>query len=513
MSASPAVTGPLDAFVHAAPEDTDAAYHRLVGALWQGGEVTGLALSAVPALIDCLAEAPAPQQGRLAVLLGLLAEAEYPDTDGPVTAAVRKGVDRFLGLLDAAGDDTALTGALLYLLGHFPGDRERILAATERLALDEEDRTRLDRALQTLDPADPDLGRAWPSPAQWRLNDTERAFDRSWIRDLTPEQVEATWQADTHSVYAYSGAKAYWEVAGGTPGTVDDTSPLRDTAGAPGTAPAESAGFGPHTAAFRCPDCGGALDFGADAVRCVDCSARYPVVHGVLDLSRRLDEGFGADEDATEDVLQNAAVMKGIGFHYEEALRPAFLRVMGSNWGGQVSPADEDEYLRSSVPDGGPVLDLAAGAGRWTAVLEAKVGAEELIALDLNLAMLTGLRERLPQVPTVRASALQLPFEDGSLAAVSCWNALQAMPDAGAAIAEVGRCLRPGGTFTLLTFRWSDDPVYRYFQGAHRFPGSPNGIELFDLDEVKKWLADAGLTVRQEEGPGTFVFITAERTG
>jgi hypothetical protein len=62
-----------------------------------------------------------------------------------------------------------------------------------------------------------------------------------------------------------------------------------------------------------------------------------------------------------------------------------------------------------------------------------------------------------------------------------------------------------------MTFRRSDDPVYRYFQSAHRFPQHQGGLQLFDRDEVGRWLADAGFTVREESGPGTFVFLTAVR--
>jgi ubiquinone/menaquinone biosynthesis C-methylase UbiE len=158
------------------------------------------------------------------------------------------------------------------------------------------------------------------------------------------------------------------------------------------------------------------------------------------------------------------------------------------------------------------VLDLAAGAGRWTEVLARAVGPERVIALDPSAPMVATLRARLPKVPAVMAGAADLPFGDASLGAVLCWNALQAFPaHAAAAIGEVGRCLRPGGTFTLLTFRMSDDPIYRYFQGQHRLPQHTNGLRLFELDQLHGWLADAGLRVREESGPGTFVFITAER--
>jgi ubiquinone/menaquinone biosynthesis C-methylase UbiE len=110
------------------------------------------------------------------------------------------------------------------------------------------------------------------------------------------------------------------------------------------------------------------------------------------------------------------------------------------------------------------------------------------------------------------ASASTLPFGDDTLGAVICWNALQAFPDdAPAAIAEVGRCLREGGTFTILTFRRPEDPVYKYFQSCHYFPQHGGGLQLIDIDELHSWIADAGLEIRDESGPGTFVFLTAEK--
>jgi hypothetical protein len=63
-----------------------------------------------------------------------------------------------------------------------------------------------------------------------------------------------------------------------------------------------------------------------------------------------------------------------------------------------------------------------------------------------------------------------------------------------------------------MTFKSSDDPINRYFVGSHRFPQHSAGLRLFDLGDIKQWLAAAGLTVREESGPGTFVFITAERS-
>ncbi|MGW1296313.1 methyltransferase domain-containing protein [Streptomyces sp. NPDC002533] len=506
VSTAPAADGLLDAVVRAAPDDVAAEFRTLVDALWSGGAAHADALDAVPALVAALAEADADRKGYVAVLLGLLAESEYPATDGPLTRAVRDHLGLYLELVRTPGIGKPLTLALLYLLAHFPGDRDRILAEAAGLDLEAEDLSRLDRALRTLDPHSPGLGRVWPAPSAWNLNADEQAFDQGWIAELTPEQLVASWENDTRTVLGCTGARAYWAVCNGDPRNLP-AAPVPERREV--TAPvADATLFAPHAAALRCPSCAGSLEPRDGFAHCGGCRARYPVAGGILDLT-----AAAADGEGDADFLEKLSRVPSMGLFYEAVARPAFLRVSGSDWGGAVSPEDEDRYIAENVrPVDGPVLDLGAGAGRWTATIAATVGAGRLIALDSALPMLNVLRGRLPEVPSVLASAAELPFEDASLGAVVCWNALQAFyADAGAAIAEVGRVLRPGGTFTLMTFRRSEDPVYRYFQSAHRFPQHQGGLQLFDIDDLRRWLAAAGLTVREESGPGTFVFLTAVR--
>ncbi|MFB7915521.1 methyltransferase domain-containing protein [Streptomyces sp. NPDC056061] len=496
-------------FVAAPHAERDTRFRALVDALWSDGRATDAALPAVPALVRALADSGEERQGHLAILLGLLAESEYPTLDGPLATAVGSHLDLYLGLVRTPGAGRPLVLALLYLLAHFPHRRADILAAVSGLGLDAEDLSRLDRGASLLDPEDPDLGRVWPSPSAWTLNEDERAFDRSWIKALTPQQLVANWDNDTRTVHGCAGARAYWAVCNGDPVELPAAGVPEDRAGR--TAPAVDGLFAPHEAALRCPACAGRLDTGGDTARCTGCGARYPVAGGILDLTTVV--GADDDTDANADFLEKLSRVPSMGLFYEAVARPAFLRVSGSNWGGAVTPDDEDRYIAEHVrPVDGPVLDLGAGAGRWTAVVAETVGAERLIALDGALPMLNVLRGRLPDVPSVLAGASQLPFADASLGAVVCWNALQAFyHDAAAAIAEVARCLRPGGTFTLMTFRRSDDPVYGYFQRAHRFPQHQGGLQLFDADELRTWLADAGLTVVEDSGPGTFVFLNAVR--
>ena len=500
----------IGAFVDAPDDRLHQEFQHLVAALWRDGAPTDLAGPAVPALVARIGEVDDRRKGYLAVLLGLLAEQWDADgdgdgdgaTDGPVNQV--DVVDTAIGLLDGLGRDDPLGLALCYLLAHFPAGRERVLAAAD---LDADDHSRLDRALAALDPDRPVLGRVFPSPAAWRRHAPDSGFDQRWISTLSPEQVRRGWQADTRTALAGLGAKAYWAVRNWTA-----PAPLPQAAFPPpdqiprATAPATDI-FSPHAAALRCPGCTGGLVFGADRARCGKCSATYPMSSGVLDLTGPL------AEDQADDFKFMLAENPGMGLFYETVARPNFLRLCGGNWDAAVTPAAEDEYIARHVdPVDGPVLDLAAGAGRWTEVLAQTVGPERVIALDLNGPMLSMLRARLPRIPAVMSGAAALPFVTESLGAVLCWNALQAFPaDAPAAVAEVGRCLRPGGTFTLMTFRNSDDPVYRHFVASHTFSQYSGGPQPFDPGELKGWLTAANLKVREESGPGTFVFITAER--
>jgi len=495
------VDGVVAAFTAASADRLDEPYRRLIDVAWQDGRGTGAAPAVLRLLTARFAGLGEEHQGRAAVLLGLLLEG------ADLTAVAAEHCTTYLEAWRRTRNGQPLFFALLYLLAHFPDYRDQVLAAAEQLRPDPDDRSRLERALQRLDPAAPQLGRAFPAPVAWAMDDDERGFDQTWIDALSPAQVRRHWDNDTETVLGYLGAKAHWAVANGTP------VPFVPQAGGTRFVEPAPAGSNPHLlltrhiTALRCPHCHGGLAVRSASVVCTGCARTYPIEGGILDLT-------ATAADRSGDFLFRLAEMPAMGYFYETYARPNFLRVCGANWGGRFTPADEDAYIARNVcPVEGPVLDLAAGAGRWTSVLAEAVGADRVIALDLGPPMLAALRERLPEVPAVLAGAAVLPFGDAVLGAVLCWNALQAFPaDAPAAIAEVGRCLRPGGTFTLLTFRNSDEPVYRYFVGRHHFPQHVDGLRLFDRPDVVEWITGAGMRIRDEFDHGLFVIITAERT-
>jgi SAM-dependent methyltransferase len=497
----------IDAFADAPDDHLDTEFQHLTSSLWLDGAVTNLAHPAVRILTARLGAVDNQRKGYLAVLLGLLAESEYPASDGPLATAIGGGLGTYIGQLSGLGQNDPLGLALCYLLAHFPASRDGILTAAGQVGLNADDYSRLDRALAVLDPEHPVLGQVFPSPHIWELAGAEQDLDQHWTSALSPKEIVSNWEADTRTVLASLGAKAYWAVANGT----TPARPAAITLPSRGLIPGASAPvidlFRPHAAALRCAACGGGLGFGPHWAQCGRCAVSYPIAAGILDLTRPA-AGLQAD-----DSQHTPAEIPSMNLLYEMHARPNFLRYYGTNWGNAVTPAVEDEYIAQHVrPVDGPVLDLAAGAGRWTETLVKTVGADRVIALDLNPPMLSLLRGRLPEVPAIRAGATTLPFADASLGAVLCWNALQAFPaQARVAVAEVGRCLRPGGTFTLMTYKNSADPVYRHFVDSLTFPQSPGRPRAFDPSRLNGFLTDAGLRVHEEGGPGTFVFINAVR--
>jgi SAM-dependent methyltransferase len=131
-----------------------------------------------------------------------------------------------------------------------------------------------------------------------------------------------------------------------------------------------------------------------------------------------------------------------------------------------------------------------------------------MIAVDLAATMVSRLRTFLPGVVSLRGAAGNLPFHDASLGAINCWNALQSMADPAHVIREVGRCLRDDGTFTLLTFARSTDPVYRFFQREHE---QCLTVCSFPVEDIHQMLREARLEITDYVLSGTTLILTATR--
>lgn len=157
---------------------------------------------------------------------------------------------------------------------------------------------------------------------------------------------------------------------------------------------------------------------------------------------------------------------------------------------GEVSPADRvrgfyQEYAARYDHETGYYDRFLLGDGRaWVcaqtrgAVLEVAVGTGRnlpfyprgirLTGIDLTPAMLAVARDRARDlgmdVELVEGDAQALPFADSSFDTAVCTLALNAIPDDRAAIAEMYRVLRPGGSLLLLGHVASHHRVVRAVQ-------------------------------------------------
>ena len=111
------------------------------------------------------------------------------------------------------------------------------------------------------------------------------------------------------------------------------------------------------------------------------------------------------------------------------------------------------ELLASRAAELAPrrILETAAGTGVVTAALAATLPDAEIVATDLNQAMLDVAAERVTSsnVTFREADALQLPFDDESFDLVTCQFGAMFYPDKVAGSAQAHRVLRPGGHYLL----------------------------------------------------------------
>lgn len=101
------------------------------------------------------------------------------------------------------------------------------------------------------------------------------------------------------------------------------------------------------------------------------------------------------------------------------------------------------------------VLDIGSGTGEHARLLAEAVGETgEAIGLDPNDGMRTEAARRAPRARFVAGTAYDLPFEDGSLDAVTCERLFQHLEDPDRATREIARVLRPGGRMVITDTDW-----------------------------------------------------------
>jgi SAM-dependent methyltransferase len=164
------------------------------------------------------------------------------------------------------------------------------------------------------------------------------------------------------------------------------------------------------------------------------------------------------------------------------------------------------ELVREQLPCSA-FLDAGCGDGRYLAALGAELPARRA-GLDISERILETARARVDA--DLRQGNLEtIPFADGEFDLVLCSQVIEHVLDANAAVAELHRILRPGGTLVISTDNERND-VTRVLNAPRtatvrmlRLSGARGRIESpatpYTRESFQALLARGGLTVEHLE--------------
>ncbi len=186
--------------------------------------------------------------------------------------------------------------------------------------------------------------------------------------------------------------------------------------------------------------------------------------------------------------------------------RPHLARlVLGLMWGVDPRPFYRSIAAVGEMPDGATILDVPCGGGVALRGLRPRQRAS-WIGVDLEPAMLRRARRRATRFPEVDTRFLEgdmsaLPLEDRIADLCLSYGGLHCLSHPDVALAEIARCLRPGGHLVGSTFLAA---------GSRRQLRLLRGDDFGrtgTADDLRRWLRESGLTdvsVDREDGLAVF---------
>lgn len=158
--------------------------------------------------------------------------------------------------------------------------------------------------------------------------------------------------------------------------------------------------------------------------------------------------------------------------------------------------------LECAKPRGGPVLDVATGAGHVAYTFAPH--SESVVALDVTQEMLDIVdrvagERGLSNITTKLAPAENLPFEAETFEGVTCRVAPHHFHDVRAFLSEVHRVLRPNGWFLLVDTIGIDDPLADQALQEIETLRDPSHIRNYTAAQWHSMVEEVGMTIRVSE--------------
>jgi SAM-dependent methyltransferase len=181
-------------------------------------------------------------------------------------------------------------------------------------------------------------------------------------------------------------------------------------------------------------------------------------------------------------------------------------------WGADVRPLYEAFAEPARLPPGSAVLDVPCGGG--VAFRGLTPGLDlRYVAVDLSPAMLVRARDQARRrglgVAFGRAGVDRLPFATGAFDLCATYNGLHCFPDPAAALSEMARVLKPGGTLrgsaVIAGAGTRQDAAIAFLRTLRAF-GRPCGEA-----ELRGLLRTVGLEEVDVRASGALAYFTARK--
>jgi len=148
-------------------------------------------------------------------------------------------------------------------------------------------------------------------------------------------------------------------------------------------------------------------------------------------------------------------------------------------------------WLRTSA--GCMMLDVGCGDGYWTARLARLCGARAC-GIEVDASAVAAARREHPEHAWRVGRAEDLPFPDGAFDLVVSLSVIQFIADAGRALREMRRVLRPGGRLILTADAMDWPGISPGFLRLHR--RKYRVAAYWPLERLRPAVEEAGFTVR-----------------
>ena len=162
------------------------------------------------------------------------------------------------------------------------------------------------------------------------------------------------------------------------------------------------------------------------------------------------------------------------------------------------------DYDRLGLKAGDRLLDLGCGFGRHA--FEALRRGGRVVACDMafpELEQVVGTAEAMRSAgeigpdllcTSVNGDGTRLPFADNSFDRIIASEVMEHVPDDLAALGELTRVLRPGGTIAITIPAWFPEKVCWKITDQYHAPFVPGGhVRIYTEEELRQKMRGAGL--------------------